>query len=169
MNFLDIFKTCPPCEFGGEEKYGTDIGFNVDPSHMVRIFTNVNQYGGVQDPFSGELLLPNELNKWYETAVPIDRFEGESGKLIVTYKKKAGWYSFLLPFTDATHNAGKKTAKISISSKGWFSIGQMLNAALGCNDYRCGIDMEVFVDKRVRVKLGGFTQDFPLLSLYVIG
>jgi hypothetical protein len=56
-----------------------------------------------------------QIHKVYSGAKPLHEFKGSSGKIIITYKKDANWYCFTIPFVDATHNEGKKTAHINIS------------------------------------------------------
>ena len=156
-SILNIFNACPPCEFGGKEYYGDSKGFEDNLGRIMAVF----------DAFSEEPLLTKQIHKVYDGAIPLCDFKGSSGEIIITYKKYANWYCFTIPFVDATHNEGKKTAHINISDRGWFSIGTLLNVALGCGDYKCGIEMEIFVKQNnIKVNLGTRSEEFPLYSLY---
>ena len=158
MSILNIFNTCPPCEFGGKEYYGDSKGFEDNLGRIMAVF----------DAFSNKPLESKQIHKVYDGASPLYQFEGSSGEIIITYKKEKNWYCFTIPFVDATHNVGKKTAQINITNTGWFSIVTILNKLLGCNNYKCGIEIEIFVgENTLNIKMGKRSQEFPLFSLYV--
>jgi len=160
MSILDIFRTCPPCEFGGTEYFGDSDGFTDHVEKIIPVF----------DAFSENPLLTNQIHKVYKKTKPLYEFEESKGEIIITYKKDENWYCFTIPFVNATHYTGKKTAQINISNKGWFTIGSLLNVTLGCDDYSCCIELELFIEmNKIKINLGNFSQEFPLLSLYVNG